>query len=209
VKFFQVIYNPFVYGLSHPLFRTAFATLKAKYLGKGNGGGITANPRHHHHCAHCRSKHPAGMNRARKIKLVVTARGDGTYNTTYDHRHRFHLDGQKMQVEGFRGKIPKHLLRHFTGNADSGERAGGRCSNDDKSLDPHSTTNCQRSKDSTMENGVTLSTIQTTPCPSVKGKKYLKKGVWIFKKPGDCQPSGSDATARTGLNTYNGSSGNF
>ncbi|ODN00900.1 Compound eye opsin BCRH1 [Orchesella cincta] len=198
----SVIYNPFVYGLSHPLFRTAFATLKAKYLGKRNAGGITANPRLHHHCPYCHNKHPS-----RKIKLVVTARGDGTYNTTYDHRHRFHLDGQKMQAEGFRGKIPKHLRRHFAGNAECGERAG-RCSNEDKSSDPQ-TPLCQRSKDCTMEQGMTLSTMQTTPCNSVKGRKNLrnlKKGVWIFKNANECQPSGSDATARTAVNTCNESS---
>ncbi|CAL8126664.1 unnamed protein product [Orchesella dallaii] len=202
----SVIYNPFVYGLSHPLFRTAFATLKAKYLGKRAGGGITVNPRHHHHhhrhCQYCNNKHAPGAEKSRKVKLVVTARGDGTYNTTYDHRHCFHLDRQKMQGQGLRGKIPRHLLRHFTGNAENGERAD-RCPNENKSSDPQS-TQCHRSKDSTMELG--MSTMQTTPNTSIRGKrnvKYMKKGAWIFKNRGENQPSGmSEGTAGTGLNTY-------
>lgn len=212
----SVIYNPFVYGLSHPLFRTAFAALKAQYMGKrNNSSGIYLNPRYPYNNPHVRPYHhnqlttTSGMTgRTRKTQLVVTAKGNNSYKNSPYNRKGYHLDGQKMQFDGFKGKIPTHLLRHFTGCGNNSDNAGnsniGRCDMDGDNMGHHPST--QRFKGSANEQEATGSSFSamTTPNTSFRCRQnvhYLKKGAWIPKRK--YRPSESETTIRTAVLTHN------
>lgn len=213
----SIIYNPFVYGLSHPLFRTAFAALKAQYMGKrNNSSGMYLNPRYPYNNPHVRPRHhnqlttTSGItSRNRKTQLVVSAKGNNSYKNKPYNQNGYHLDGKKMQFDGFKGKIPTHLLRHFTGGGNNLDNAVdssiGTCDMGDDNMGRHQFT--QRFKGSANEQEATVSSgsAMTSPNTSFRcrqsGAHYLKKGAWISKRK--YRPSESETTIRTAVLTHN------
>lgn len=198
----SVIYNPFVYSLSHPLFRTAFAALKRQHIGKRNSSGFSLNPRRPHY--HLRSHHGT-----KKTQMVVTAKGNGTYKNRPYNRNGYHLDGQKIQFDGFKGKIPTHLLRHFTGSNNPDNGTNSKTGQYDVNVKAMVHQSAKRSNDAEQQDCTTWSCSPlTTPSNSFRCRqnvKFLKKGAWIFKQTGG-PPSESEATAKTAVHTQNDSS---
>lgn len=211
----SIIYNPFIYALSHPTFRTAFAALRAQYLGKGNSSGMGLNPRYHHNYLRpypnkfTRSSGITTMSsRTNRTKLVVTAKGNGSCSTRpYKNRNGYQLDGQRMQFDGFKGKIPSHLLRHFTGIGKSDNAANakaGQCGKDVNALVHHQSK--RGFKDSDNDQGATITSCSqvTTPSTSFRCRhsvRNFRDGMWVLKGRLD-QLSDSDTTARTAVPTH-------